>query len=100
MTSYKQWTVDVQQHPGSSADDIANEPNWGAGHQHRVGFRDSNNRVPGLSNGGDDHAEIEQARQARVELQNEISTGKLVNFRDLIEHQMVRTRGLRVETSC
>lgn len=92
MASYKQWTSNVQHHPGSSEQDIANEPDWGAGHQHRVGYRNSNNRVPGLTGEGDYHAEIEQAQRARDELRNEVSTGELVNFRDLIEHQPVSCR--------
>lgn len=94
MTSYKQWTVNVQQHPGSSEKDIANEPNWGAGHQHRIGYRNKHGRVPGLSSDGDYHTEIADARKARNELKDEVSTGELVNFRDLIEHQKV-SRNLR-----
>ncbi|QLI74239.1 Nitrate reductase [Metarhizium brunneum] len=81
------WKVKVQPHPGSSVHDIATEPNWGVGHEHRVGYRNSSNRLPGLTDDGDYHAEIEQAQLARKELEEEITHGTLINFRQLIEHQ-------------
>ncbi|KJK76320.1 hypothetical protein H634G_08380 [Metarhizium anisopliae BRIP 53293] len=81
------WKVKVQPHPGSSEHDIATEPSWGVGHEHRVGYRNSSNRLPGLTEDGDYHAEIEQAQLARKELEEEITHGTLINFRHLIEHQ-------------
>lgn len=83
------WKVKVQPHPGSSEHDIATEPSWGVGHEHRVGYRNSSNRLPGLTEDGDYHAEIEQAQLARKELEEEITHGTLINFRHLIEHQPV-----------
>lgn len=43
------WTVKVHHHPGSSAHDIAKEPDWNAGHEHRIGFKNSQDRVPGIT---------------------------------------------------
>ena len=89
MTSSKSWAVNVQPHSGSSEQDIANEPDWGAGHQHRVGYRNRGNRVPGLTHEGDYKIEIERARHDRQELKQEVSAGDLINFCDLMEHQHV-----------
>lgn len=92
MTAHKSWTVHVQNHPGSTKEEIANEPNWGAGHQHRVGFRNKGNRVPGLAHDGDYSEEFRNARVLRKELQDEETCGQLVNFRDIIEHEPVSRR--------
>lgn len=89
------WTTKVRPHPGSSAEEIENEPDWGEGHQHRVGYRNSSYRVPGLTHDQEPHddgeyqAEIAAARKARAELQRDVSTGKLLNFRDMIDLQKV-----------
>ena len=89
-TAYKPWVVRLTAHPGSSAEDIANEPNWGAGHQHRIGFRNRNNRVPGLTHDPEAYGhEIEGARQEQEQLRADVRAGKLVNFRDVIQHQEV-----------
>lgn len=89
--TYKQWTVKVRPHPGSSFEEIANEPNWGAGHQHRVGYRDKANRKPGFTTEESDYRdEIQEAKREMAELRREETSGKLVNFRDLISHQPVR----------
>lgn len=89
MTAHKSWTVYVQNHPGSTKEEIANEPDWGAGHQHRIGFRNRSNRVPGLAHDGDYFKEVENARVLRRELQDEETSRQLVNFRDIIEHEPV-----------
>lgn len=89
--TYKQWTVKVRPHPGSSSEEIANEPNWGAGHQHRVGYRDKANRKPGFTSEDSGYRdEIQEAKREMTELKREETSGKLVNFRDLISHQPVR----------
>ena len=46
------YSVRVQQHPGSTAQDIENEPEWGEGHQHRIGYKNRQDRWPGLTHGG------------------------------------------------
>ncbi|KAF5004145.1 hypothetical protein FDECE_9359 [Fusarium decemcellulare] len=57
MASGKPWVVNIRPHPGSTAEEIRNEPNWIAGHQHRVGFRDRNDRVPGITHRDDEYRE-------------------------------------------
>lgn len=89
MASGNPWIVRVKGHPGSSDQEVADEPNWDGVHQHRIGYLNSSNRVPGLTHDGDHHAAIEKAEELRKELKVDISTGKLVNFRDVIEHQTV-----------
>lgn len=82
------WTVTVQPHPGSSTQDIANEPEWGLGHEHRIGFKNRSNRLPGITHKEDRHHEdaVEEEKE-QAQLQEEAKEGKLLNFRDLIQHQ-------------
>lgn len=47
MGATSHFIVQKQDHPGSSHQEIDNEPNWGSGHNHRVGFKNKDNRVPG-----------------------------------------------------
>ncbi|KAM0205836.1 hypothetical protein ACHAQI_008843 [Fusarium lateritium] len=67
---------------------IRNEPGWAAGHQHRVGFRDRNNRLPGITHKDDEHREdVVREKQNYLAFQRKTKSGELVNFRDLIEKQ-------------
>lgn len=85
----------VVAHVGSSAEEIANEPDWGVGHNHRVGFRNRDNRIAGLTHLDDEYdAEIEQARKDLAYLRDEAEKGGLINFRDAIQHQEVCHRAL------
>lgn len=88
--------VNVRSHPGSSAQDIENEPDWGHGHEHRVGFVNGQNRVPGLTHSGDersedsdpnDEVETAEALEKYREFRQDAKEGKLVNFRDIINAQ-------------
>lgn len=85
--------VSVRQHPGSSQHDIDNEPEWGAGHQHRVGYRNRQDRRPGITHAGDeredDAAFRKRALQELQQLHDEIDHGKLINFRDAVTQQEV-----------
>ncbi|KAG9256137.1 uncharacterized protein F5Z01DRAFT_635090 [Emericellopsis atlantica] len=82
------WTVTVQPHPGSSTQDIANEPEWGFGHEHRIGFKNRSNRLPGITHKEDRHREdVVEEKKEQAQLQNEAKEGKLLNFRELIQHQ-------------
>ncbi|KAF5018063.1 hypothetical protein F66182_9962 [Fusarium sp. NRRL 66182] len=88
MPHSKPWTVTVKHHPGSTADEIRREPDWIAGHQHRVGFRDRNDRLPGITHCDDEHWEYtQQARQRYDAMREAVKSGELANFRDLIENQ-------------
>ncbi len=48
----KPYTIHVKPHPGSTAYNIENEPEWGEGHQHTVEFVSQQDRRPGLTHGG------------------------------------------------
>lgn len=84
------WTVSVRDHPGSSADDIAKEPDWDAGHEHRIGFKNKQDRVPGIIHQHDDYDEkIEEARQDFRVWIMQTQQGKLIDFRDVMKNQKV-----------
>lgn len=90
MPHSKPWVVKVQAHPGSTAEEIRNEPDWVSGHQHRIGFRDRNNRLPGLTHEDDEYREeVAREKQKYLAFQRRAKSGELINFRDLIENQKV-----------
>ena len=87
------WRVQVTQHPGSTAEDIANEPDWRNihGHSHRVGFRNKQgDRLPGITHRDDERIEEaeelgDEAKAEYEKLMAKAKKGDLVNFRDLVE---------------
>jgi nitrate reductase (NAD(P)H) len=84
------WTVKVQDHPGSSTQEILDEPDWDGRHEHRIGFKDRNNRLPGITLKEHQHyADIEQAKRELALLQEGVKEGELLNFRDFVHHQEV-----------
>lgn len=78
-------------HPGSSDNDVFNEPDWARTHGHRVGMRDFNDRFPGLTHEGDDwRYEIEkEAEEKADELKKMVAEGNLLTVRDFINKQEV-----------
>lgn len=98
------WRVDVSDHPGSSAQDIDDEPTWTGDHQHRIGYKNRQDRVPGLthevdsgelpglssstsasdSDGSTEEQFDEDAHRAYERLKSRREQGDLVNFRDII----------------
>ena len=86
--------------PGSSAEEIENEPDFGIGsHNHRIGFRNNQNRIAGITN-EDDHWETSEERElARRamnkyrKLREEHNEGKLLNFQDIMTAQTVCQTG-------
>lgn len=99
------YTVHVRDHPGSSAQDIKDEPDWSAtSSEHRIGYKNRQDRRPGLTHAYDDESDElpdlsrsasspdesdieEYAKEEFQELKSETQKGKLVNFRDIIEHE-------------
>ncbi|KAI9746937.1 MAG: hypothetical protein M1835_002315, partial [Candelina submexicana] len=87
------YNIRVQQHPGSTTQEIRDEPDWGLGHQHRVGFKNRQDRRPGLTHGEVvfSHNEEEkfkaEAKKELEDLTNRIKKGELVNFRDIINSE-------------
>ncbi|KAF9875001.1 nitrate reductase [Colletotrichum karsti] len=78
MGATSHFVVKKNDHPGSSRRDIENEPNWGSGHNHRVGFKNKDNRVPGY---------VEEARGKLTAYHTRVNQGDLVNFEDIITSQ-------------
>jgi len=82
------WTVKVRQHPGSTAEEISNEPHWDATHPHRVGFKNNQNRVAGITHSSDEYQnEVKEAKEKQEELRKHVDHGDLVTFRDVIKDQ-------------
>lgn len=85
-------------HAGSSKEEVQNEPNWVQTHNHRIGFRDENDRHPGLTHVGDDwHTEqqrhfLAQAKKAAEELSTELKDEKLIDVREFMTKQEVRSK--------
>ena len=88
-------TPRLSTHPGSSAQEIENEPEWGRGHNHRVGFRNRQGRQPGLTHDGDlehperddDHTFTEEAQRKQTVLRERAKEGDLIDFRDVMRNQ-------------
>lgn len=80
-------------HPGSSKADIENEPDWGKVPHHRVGFRDKNGRVAGVSHPQDDLDNekefLEHARQLADQLRQKQERGDLLSVVDFMRDQEV-----------
>ncbi|KAK3984522.1 nitrate reductase [NADH] [Cladorrhinum sp. PSN332] len=81
------WEVKVKSHPGSSKQEIEDEPDWSKRSSHGIGYKNRDGDRTGISGTNhDDHDRLEAIRK-RQELRDTIEKGDLVNFRDIIEHQ-------------
>lgn len=89
------WTRD---HPGSTKEEILEEPEWQTARGHRIGFRDRESRAAGLTSIGDESREDrefwEQARKKAEQLKEELGKGKLMTVRDFMTKQEVSTTPL------
>ncbi|KAL2353834.1 hypothetical protein BJ546DRAFT_114268 [Cryomyces antarcticus] len=101
--------ISVRGHPGSSLRDIEREPDWGAGHQHRVGFLNAQGRKAGLTHDGDYADEHDKPGDRDFEAwKDRAKHGNLVNFRDVIQgekdlhlqHPENRSLGWRYVLQC
>lgn len=96
----------VISHPGSSESEIAAEPNWAGGHQHRIGYINAAGRRAGLTHDGDHELE-DQDERARVEaatkkyrdLRARAMKGDLINFVDVMKAQTVGPHGVLASTN-
>lgn len=86
----------VASHPGSSESEIAAEPNWGGGHQHRLGYINAAGRRAGLTHDGDhepedqdERAVLETATKKYRDLRARSKKGDLINFVDVMKAQTV-----------
>lgn len=91
---HENWKVSVKGHPGSTADEIENEPEWeDSGDEHHIGFKNRQGRRPGFTHTGDEgehHEEVEEALRVFHESKKEVQEkGHLVNFRDAFKNEKV-----------
>ncbi len=93
--------IKIKQHPGSTQTDVENEPDWEGGLQNRIGYRNRQDRVPGLTHWGDEKEEDRNFKREAVEeideLHNRVRNGALINFRDAITQQKASHRLLLLE---
>lgn len=95
MVGKPHYTSPNTSHQGSSEQDIQNEPDWSKTHNHRIGFRDRNDRHPGLTHHGEEWASeqervfLEQARKEAEELGKELGEHDLINVREFMTKQEV-----------
>lgn len=87
----------VRYHPGSSEQEIADEPEWTGQHDHRIGFLNRQNRVAGLTHDGDhDIYETEEDKRFADDairrdqlLKDRTGRGELLNFEDIARGETV-----------
>ncbi|KAH7401282.1 hypothetical protein BKA66DRAFT_564936 [Pyrenochaeta sp. MPI-SDFR-AT-0127] len=107
------WRVQITRHPGSSREEIEEEPDWEVQHrhEHRVGYKNRNNRRPGITHGNDErheHDELRKAREDYKKLVERSKKGDLINFRDIVlnekdlhlRHPENRSLGWRFVLQC
>ncbi|CRK27704.1 hypothetical protein BN1708_014926 [Verticillium longisporum] len=108
MGGTSHFVVEKRDHPGSSEQAIENEPDWGAGHNHRVGFKNVDGRVPGYSGEPGGPKYWEKAMKKYEALLDRKRKGELINFRDVIDgeddlrliHPQDRAVGVRFALDC
>jgi nitrate reductase (NAD(P)H) len=61
------WRVQITDHPGSTREEIEQEPDWNLGHEHRVGYLNRDNRRPGLTHTVDERNEEDEFDQEAKE---------------------------------
>lgn len=84
------WRISVADHPGSSQEEIEQEPNWDAkfAHDHRIGYKNRYDRKPGITHQYDEQTDANdlaaESRKEDDDLVHRASQGQLVNFRDIV----------------
>lgn len=84
------WRVRIVDHPGSTREEIEQEPDWEVAHEQRVGYLNKDNRRAGLTHsldGRDEDDATKEAREKYERLKEKTRSSKLVNWRDMIEEQ-------------
>lgn len=90
MKSSNTWLAHELTHPGATLEEIQNEPDWSAGHNHRVGFKTIDDRRVGYVTGGPDDEEaderiVAEARRKFELLRGKAKKGERINFRDVVK---------------
>ncbi|KAF2272837.1 uncharacterized protein EI97DRAFT_197518 [Westerdykella ornata] len=84
------WRVRIVDHPGSTREEIEQEPDWEVAHEQRVGYLNRDNRRPGLTHPIEAREEDDFTKEAREKyerLKEEAASGRLVNWRNIIEEE-------------
>ncbi|KAF3014890.1 hypothetical protein E8E15_004993 [Penicillium rubens] len=83
----------MRSHAGASEEDVLNEPDWVITHNHRIGFRDRDNRHPAYTHVGDDWGPeqeqefLAQAKKEADELNKKLVEHDLITVRDYMDKQ-------------
>jgi hypothetical protein len=91
------YTRPMRSHAGASEEDVLNEPDWVITHNHRIGFRNRDNRHPAYTHVGDDWGPeqeqefLAQAKKEADELNKKLVEHDLITVRDYMDKQEVRT---------
>lgn len=84
------WTVKVRHHPGSSADDVAKEPDWGARQKRYIGFKDGQDHKVGITHQeGEYDGGLEIFGPDPREVKSQAMDGEPITLRDVIRHSEV-----------
>ena len=83
----KRPTIIVRPHPGSTWEEILNEPDWAVSRPHRPGHKDPQGRYAGSTHISADFAEKEEAQAELRDLEARAQKGELLNFREIIDLQ-------------
>jgi len=82
-------TAVTTNHPGSTQQEIDDEPDWGFGHNHRIGYVNSDDRYPGFTHSNDenneDYEEVKEAIEGSVADEQKKHEGELINFREVMQ---------------
>lgn len=87
----------MRPHPGSSWEEILNEPNWADSLLRCPGHKDQRGRYAGSTHDGDEcigGVEREEAREQMCQLRAKAEAGELLNFRNVMSNEMKKEVGL------
>lgn len=84
-------TAVTTNHPGSTQQEIDDEPEWGFGHNHRIGYVNSDDRYPGFTHQDDNNVDYEEYEEAKEGIEGTVEDemkkheGQLINFRQVMQ---------------
>ena len=95
--------VRVGNFAGSTREEIEKEPDWHKGHNHRVGYRNNQDRIAGFAHADEHEEELEEDKRFTEEaeskyrnLRERAKRGELLNFQDVMRGQSVRAYAYRL----
>ena len=100
MATTPHYTHPNRNHAGSSIEEVRNEPDWTNDYNYRIGFLDGDDRYTGLTHAGeewtgtDEREFLARAKKEAEELEAELSEKNLINVREFMTKQEVRSQGI------